>query len=62
MNEFKVTLKNGGHLCVKSEYIDIFSIQTMLNDREVFIKIGNTVLAKDSIVVIEKFEKTKKEN
>ena len=62
MNEFRVFLKNGMRIHTESKYIDIMTIHSMLNDREMFIQISDKVFAKDTIAMIEKIEKTEKEN
>lgn len=62
MNRYKVTMKSGAVADAECEYIDILSVQSMLNEHQPFIKIGSKVFAKDSIAMIEKLKTTEKEN
>ncbi len=62
MNEFRVFLKNGMRIHAESKYIDIMTIHSMLNEHQPFMQIGDKVFAKDTIAMIEKIEKTEKEN
>ena len=62
MYEYRIVLKSGHGLFFKSEYIDILTIHSMLNDNDPFIKLGNYVIAKDIVEAVEKLEITKKEN
>lgn len=62
MNKYKVTLKSGAVTDAESEYIDIISVQSMLNEHQPFVKIGSKVFAKDSIAMIEKLKTAEKEN
>ena len=67
MNRYKVTLKNGTVFEAENRWLDTYSLHHALCDREPFIQLGDTVVAKDTIAVIqkiveEKLETTEKEN
>lgn len=62
MNKYRVLLKCGMVFEAESKWLDTGSIHHELCDREPFIKIGETVFAKDTIAMIEKIEETEKEN
>ena len=67
MYKYKVILKSGAVVYADCQYFDIITIEALLNERNPFIKIGDTVLAKEQIAVIqkiteEKLDTTEKEN
>ena len=61
MNRFKILLKDGTIAEAESKWLDISSIHNSLCDPLPFIYIGKTVVAKESIAMIQKIEEEKLE-
>ena len=56
MNRYRVTLKSGTVYEAENRWLDTGTIHHELCNREPFIQIGDTVIAKDTIAVIQKIE------
>ena len=61
MHKYKVALKCGAVAYAECQYIDILTVQSMLNEHQPFIRIGDSVFAKDTIAMIEKIKDEKLE-
>ena len=61
MNKYKVALKCGAVAYAECKYVDILTVQSMLNEHQPFIRIGDSVFAKDTIAMIEKIKEEKLE-
>ena len=53
MFRYKVILKNGIVADAESKYLTIGTIQSLLNEHQPYITIGDMLFAKDEIVMIE---------
>ena len=60
-HKYKVTLKNGEVAFAEQEFLDVYTIKSMLNEYQPFVTIGSNVFAKDAIAMIEKIEEEKLE-
>ena len=62
MYRYRVVLKSCLAVEAECKFLDILTIQGLLNEHQPFVAIGNHVFAKDSIAYIEKIETEEKEN
>ena len=61
MNRYKVTLKNGTVVEAENKWLEPDGIHRHLCNTDTFIQIGDTVVAKNAIAVIQKIEDEKLE-
>ena len=58
MHKYKVILKNGIVVDAECKYLNVSTIQSLLNEYPPFISIGEKVFAKSEITMIEQTEIT----
>ena len=60
MHNYKVFLKDGTSTYAECKWVDIITLDAMLDDSKHFIKLGDNIFAKDFIAHIHKVELTTK--
>ena len=62
MTKYEILLKDGTVVEAESQWLTLTTIESLLDDHQPFIHIGDMVFAKDAIAMIKKVETAEKEN